>query len=139
MTDKIVLNNPTSFQNDSTAVSIYTTNNSAITTAFDNTLSLNGQAPNQMQANLDMNSNQILNLPAPSSNTSPARLQDLVTSSLLTSSVFSLLPTPTTGNRGTLSVVTDSTTNTWGATITGGGANVVLAWSNGTAWTVIGK
>jgi hypothetical protein len=40
---------------------------------------------------------------------------------------------------GTIAVVTDSTTNTWGATITGGGSDLVLAFCNGTAWTVIGK
>lgn len=36
-------------------------------------------------------------------------------------------------------VVTDSNTNTWGANIAGGGSNTVLAWYNGTNWTVIGK
>lgn len=37
-------------------------------------------------------------------------------------------------------VVTDSTVNTWGTAITvGGGTDKVLAWYNGTAWTVIGK
>lgn len=39
---------------------------------------------------------------------------------------------------GDLYVVTDSNTATWGATIAGGGANVVLAWFNGTNWTVVG-
>ena len=34
--------------------------------------------------------------------------------------------------------VTDSNTNTWGATIAGGGANRVLAYYNGTNWTVAG-
>lgn len=35
--------------------------------------------------------------------------------------------------------VTDSNTNTWGATIAAGGANRVLAYYNGTNWTVVGK
>lgn len=36
-------------------------------------------------------------------------------------------------------VVTDSTVNTWGTAITvGGGLITVLAWWNGTAWTVVG-
>lgn len=40
---------------------------------------------------------------------------------------------------GTQAVVTDSNTNTLGATIAGGGANQVLAWYSGTSnWTVIG-
>lgn len=42
-------------------------------------------------------------------------------------------------NEGTIAAVTDSTTNTWGATITGAGANHVLAYCDGTNWTVAGK
>lgn len=41
-------------------------------------------------------------------------------------------------NRGKIAIVTDSTVNTFGAIVAGGGANVVLCWSNGTNWTVIG-
>lgn len=48
-----------------------------IEAAFDNTLSRNGSSPNQMSANLDMNSNRILNLPQPLVGTEPVRLQDL--------------------------------------------------------------
>lgn len=40
---------------------------------------------------------------------------------------------------GTLQAFTDSSTNVWGATITGSGANHVLGYYNGTNWTVIGK
>jgi hypothetical protein len=35
--------------------------------------------------------------------------------------------------------VTDSSTNTWGATISGGGSNHVLAYYNGSNWTVAAK
>lgn len=35
--------------------------------------------------------------------------------------------------------ITDSTTATWGATVTGGGANHVKIRCNGTNWTVVGK
>ena len=52
------------------------------------------------------------------------------------SSTFANLPA---GATGMFRVVTDSNTNTWGATIAGGGANVVLAWYNGSNWTVVGK
>jgi hypothetical protein len=51
------------------------------------------------------------------------------------SGAFADLPTATTG---ALACVTDSNTATWGATIAGGGANVVLAFYNGTNWTVAG-
>jgi hypothetical protein len=43
---------------------------------------------------------------------------------------------PTNAVEGWQSPVTDSNTATWGATIAGGGANHVLAYFNGTAWTV---
>jgi hypothetical protein len=45
----------------------------------------------------------------------------------------------TSPQEGTVQPFTDSTTNTWGATITGGGSNHVLGYYNGTNWTVIGK
>jgi hypothetical protein len=40
---------------------------------------------------------------------------------------------------GMLRVVTDSNTATWGATVAAGGANTVLAFYNGTVWTVAAK
>lgn len=46
------------------------------------------------------------------------------------------LPTPV---EGMMIAVTDSSTAVWGATITGGGANHVLAYYNGTNWTVAAK
>lgn len=46
---------------------------------------------------------------------------------------------PSIPSAGMIVYITDSTTNTWGATITGGGTNGVLGWFNGTAWTVVGK
>lgn len=43
---------------------------------------------------------------------------------------------PASPVEGMMQAVTDSTTATWGATITGGGSNHVLAYYNGTNWTV---
>jgi hypothetical protein len=43
-----------------------------------------------------------------------------------------------TAAAGAVTYITDSNTATWGATVAGGGANKVLAWYNGTNWTVIG-
>jgi hypothetical protein len=40
---------------------------------------------------------------------------------------------------GQLAQVTDSTTNVWGAAVTGTGGFKVLAWFNGSQWTVVGK
>ncbi len=53
-----------------------------------------------------------------------------------TSATFAGLPGSPTA--GTISQVTDSTVNTPGATVAGGGSHHILAWFNGTAWTVIG-
>lgn len=47
--------------------------------------------------------------------------------------LFADLPVPVTGM---LIVVTDSTVNTWGSVITGGGGFTVAAFYNGVAWTV---
>jgi hypothetical protein len=52
---------------------------------------------------------------------------------------FSTLTACSSGGEGSLSPVSDSTTVTWGATITGGGSNHVLAYCNGTNWTVMAK
>jgi len=49
---------------------------------------------------------------------------------------FANVPTPV---EGMILGITDSTTDTWGATITGGGSLHVLAYYNGTNWTVFGK
>lgn len=40
---------------------------------------------------------------------------------------------------GMLAVVSDASVNTWGTAIAGGGANRVLAYYNGAAWTVAAK
>jgi len=46
------------------------------------------------------------------------------------------LPTASTTNAGTRTFVSDSTTTTFGATVTGGGTNTVPVYSNGTSWKV---
>lgn len=58
-------------------------NSAAIEEAFENTLSLDGTSPNEMDADLDMNSNRIYNLPAPAGLTEPVRLTDLNSLSIL--------------------------------------------------------
>lgn len=52
-------------------------------------------------------------------------------------STFANLPAASS-SAGMIRGVTDSTVNAWGAIIAGGGTHKVLAWSNGTNWTVIG-
>lgn len=79
MTDKITLGDVSSFVNDTSATTIVNSNSTIIETAFNNTLSRDGTSPNQMEDLLDMNSNRIINLPAPVTADEPARLQDLAT------------------------------------------------------------
>lgn len=74
---KVTLNTPTNLNNDQSTISILRSNNEAITTAMDNTLSRDGTSPNTMLVALDMDGNQIINLPPPSSASSPARLEDI--------------------------------------------------------------
>lgn len=73
---KITLASLANLQNETTAVSTINSNSSIVQTAMDNTLSRDGTSPNQMGSPIDMNSNQILNLPAPISGQSPLRLTD---------------------------------------------------------------
>jgi hypothetical protein len=53
--------------------------------------------------------------------------------------LFATLPSCSSSTEGWQRAVSDSTTNTWGATITGGGADHVLAYCDGSAWTVAAK
>lgn len=79
MSKIIPLNNVVNLLDATTAQTTINSNYTSITNAVNNTLSLDGSTPNQMQANLDMNSNQLLNLPTPVGLTSAARLVDVVT------------------------------------------------------------
>lgn len=82
MTDKITLGNLVNLTNQTAAITTINNNNALLTTAINNTLSRDGTPPNQMTAALDMNSNRILNLPAPISNSEPLRFIDGVTAGL---------------------------------------------------------
>jgi hypothetical protein len=67
-------------------------------------------------------------------------LSDTVSNSVgvgLTPLLFADLPVQT--GAGALCCVSNSNTAVWGAVIAGGGANKVLAFYNGTNWTVAGK
>lgn len=74
---KITLADLVNLENQTTAVNAINNNNTVLEAALTNTLSRDGTSPNQMNANLDMNSNHILNLPAPISADEPVRLTDI--------------------------------------------------------------
>lgn len=74
---KITLGDLANLSNENTAVSTINSNNALIETAIENTLSRDGTTPNSMNSNLDMNSNRITNLPAPTLSTDVVRKIDL--------------------------------------------------------------
>lgn len=104
---KITLTNLANLQNENTAVNAFNTNNAVIIAAMDNTLSRDGTQPNTMLSDLDMNSHQIFNLPAPSTINSPARLIDVVSNPNIV--------IPGTGTSGHLVPYLDGN-NTWSGT-----------------------
>src|SRR5216684_4614416 len=81
---KITLSNIADLTQSTTAQTTINSNSSTVQTAFDNTLSRDGTSPNTMGFALDMNSNQIYNLPVPSTTSSPARLIDVVSNPTIT-------------------------------------------------------
>jgi 1,2-phenylacetyl-CoA epoxidase PaaB subunit len=74
---KITLSDLANLNNQASAVATINANNALIEAAMELTLTRTGTSPNTMSANLDMNSNQILNLPAATDDTDPVRLGEL--------------------------------------------------------------
>jgi hypothetical protein len=70
---KLTLNDITNLQNESSATTAMNNNSALIEAAIENTLSRDGSTPNSMESDLDMNSNAILNLPLPTTDTEPVR------------------------------------------------------------------
>src|SRR5258706_4554853 len=108
MAENITLNNVATFQNDTSAVNTVNTNNAAITTAFTDVLSRSGVSPNPILSTLDMNGNQIINLPFPTTLNSPARLADVTSAQNIT------IVNATTGTSGHTVPFLDGV-NTWSA------------------------
>ena len=74
---KLTLTDLSSLSNQTSAITLLNNNSAAIETALENTLSRDGTSPNAMEANLDMNSNRIINLPAPAADHEAARKIDV--------------------------------------------------------------
>lgn len=72
---KLTLNNIATI--DTSMLAVVNNNNDLIEAAFEKTLSRDGTAPNQMEANLDLNSHRIVNLAEPLNPNDACRLQDL--------------------------------------------------------------
>jgi len=140
---KITLTDVANLENQTTAVSTINDNYAVIQAAFDNTLSRDGTVPNTMGNNLDMNSFQILNLPAPAGAASPVRLQDVTTNPVIASvppvgtsgAVVGLLNTNNThsgnntfsGNNSFTGTNTFSNSNTFSSTTSFSGQATLVA------------
>lgn len=115
---KLVLSDLTSLtSNEANAVSTINANMALIETAMENTLSRDGTSPNTMSADLDLNSNDILNI-----------------SSAVTT--VGALGSAATAGAGARRYVTDATVATFASTVVGGGSNKVPVYSDGTNWKI---
>jgi len=91
--------------------------------------------------------NNVLTVQGNPTGSSPVTAMQLTGNGLLTlrgqirttAATFSSIGSCTSGVEGLIAAVVDSTTSTWGATITGSGSNHVLAYCDGSAWTVAAK
>lgn len=70
---KLTLNNVVASDGELNKVATINNNSDAIEVALEKTLSRDGTSPNEMESELDMNSNRILNLPAAVNDTEPMR------------------------------------------------------------------
>lgn len=77
MSINVTLNTVGSLQDTTTAQTSINQNFATLKAALTDAYSISGATPNQLESSLDVNSNQILNLPAPVGADSPLRLQDL--------------------------------------------------------------
>ena len=71
--------------------------------------------------------------------TVPAGGAELMTSHEAKHNEVAFAALPASPAVGMVCAVSDSNTATWGATVAAGGSNHILAYYNGTNWTVIGK
>lgn len=98
-----------SLSNATTAINQINSNFAQIATLFNDVLSLSGVTPNSMNSTLNMNSNQITNLPAPISAQSPVRVEDISATQPIT--------VPPTGTSGAVVPFLNGN-NTWSGTDT---------------------
>lgn len=138
MTISIILNSVGNLQDTTTAQNTLNTNNGTIQGGFTSALNVTGDT---MLGTLNMNSQQVINLPAPGSANSPVRLID-ITNSTITFSTWAFTPANSsalpsaTGIEGTVAFCTNATATTFGSTLTGGGSTNVTVYSDGTNWRI---
>lgn len=115
----VTLNDLTSLTNEATAIAQINANSTTITSAFEDCLSINDTSSNTMGVTLDMNSNQIINLGAPTTTNSAVRLQDLA--NITSSGVININGGTISGlSAGQVPLATGATSITNGITLTAG-------------------
>ena len=113
-----VLNPLSNLANQTSAVNTINANSVTTATALQNTLDRYGSSPNQMQSVLDMNNYNVINLPAPATINSPARLIDVTSNPTIS--------VPTVGTSGSTVPLLNGN-NTWTGTQNFSGATVISA------------
>jgi len=116
---KLTLSDLSSLANETSAINTINNNNSAIETALENTLSRDGTTPNVMNADFDMNSKRILNLPNATDLQEPVTLYQLNTTAFGTPTI---VISTVTGLQAALDAKVPTTrTITAAGALTGGG------------------
>jgi len=92
---KLTTTDLVNLENQTSTVTTINNNFGLVETAMENTLSRDGTTPNTMNADIDMNSYRLTNVPSPSAPTDIVRLSDLTLTYL---SNTTLAPTPSTGD-----------------------------------------
>lgn len=83
MADKITPTTLTSMANEAAFIAAINANFTSIAEKIDTLVSRDGDTPNHMTANLDMNSKRVINLPAPLTDNEPLRRGDVVEGSVI--------------------------------------------------------
>lgn len=123
---KLITTDVSNFQNETAAANIINNNFAAVETAVEKTLSRDGTSPNQMGADLDMNSNRILNLMDAVSDQEPvtySQFQDSITD--LQAGTAITAPYVTMASSSSLTAERVLTAGT-GISITDGGPNSIV-------------
>lgn len=136
MAENVVLGNFSTLQNSS-IISTLNANNAIIQNAFADCMSLVGTLPNSMRSNLDMNNFQIINLPAPATIDSPARLVDVTNATFTLTNLpqYTIATLPVAPTTGTLALVTNGIASpTYHQAVSATGAAVWPVYYTGSGW-----
>jgi hypothetical protein len=126
MSVNVTLNNVANLQDTTTALTTLNNNNSTITTGFTNCVNVTGD---QMLGTLNMNSNPIINLPAPGTTSSPARLIDVTSNPTITIPGAGQLPAVNTTGAATAGTIGEYVNSGFvsGISLTSGSYSVITS------------